>query len=138
RKPAEPPGGLAVTGLYCYEPGVFDVIERLEPSGRGELEITDVNNHYVRAGTLEYDVFEGYWGDAGESIEAYYEVIDRVRRPHFASDRTRPIPLRRFAHARGWLTEIARTSGLPQPTRQPTVSCPRRGPLRGTHRPAPR
>jgi glucose-1-phosphate thymidylyltransferase len=79
-KPTEPPGRLAVTGLYCYEPGVFDVIERLEPSARGELEITDVNNHYVRAGTLEYDVFEGYWGDAGESIEAYYEVNDFVRR----------------------------------------------------------
>jgi len=86
-KPDEPPGRLAVTGLYCYEPDVFDVVAELEPSGRGELEITDVNNHYVRAGTLEYDIFEGYWGDAGESIEAYHEVIERVRRPHFGSER---------------------------------------------------
>src|SRR6476620_8395247 len=103
-KPDEPPGRLAVTGLYCYEPDVFDVVAELEPSGRGELEITDVNNHYVRAGTLEYDVFEGYWGDAGESIEAYHEVIERVRRPHFGSERPRPIALRRFEDERGWLT----------------------------------
>ena len=132
-KPPDPPGRLAVTGLYCYGPDVFDVIGALEPSSRGELEITDVNNHYVRAGMLEHDVFEGYWGDAGESIEAYYEVIERVRRPHFASDRTRPIPLRRFGDARGWLTEIARTSGLPKPIRQTNVSFSRKGTIRGLH-----
>src|SRR5215210_8393444 len=132
-KPAEPPCRLAVTGLYCYEPSVFDVIAQLEPSGRGELEITDVNNHYVRAGTLEYDVFEGYWGDAGESIDAYHEVIERVRRPHFGSHRTRPIPLRRFEDARGWLVEIARTSGLPKPIRQTNVSFSRQGTIRGLH-----
>jgi dTDP-glucose pyrophosphorylase/dTDP-4-dehydrorhamnose 3,5-epimerase-like enzyme len=132
-KPSNPPGRLAVTGLYCYEPDVFDVIAKLEPSGRGELEITDVNNHSVGAGTLEHDVFEGYWGDAGESIDAYYEVIERVRRPHFASDRTRPIPLRRFDDARGWLTEIARTSGLPKPIRQTNVSFSRKGTIRGLH-----
>jgi glucose-1-phosphate thymidylyltransferase len=132
-KPDDPPGRLAVTGLYCYGPDVFDVIGTLEPSGRGELEITDVNNHYVRAGVLEHDVFEGYWGDAGESIDAYYEVIERVRRPHFASDRPRLIPLRRFDDARGWLTEMARTSGLPKPIRQTNVSFSRRGTIRGLH-----
>ena len=132
-KPEDPPGRLAVTGLYCYEPDVFDLIRELEPSGRGELEITDVNNDYVRAGTLEYDVFEGYWGDAGESIDAYYEVIERVRRPHFGSDRTRPISLPRYEDARGWLAEIARTSGLPKPIRQTNVSFSRRGTIRGLH-----
>jgi glucose-1-phosphate thymidylyltransferase len=132
-KPEEPPGRLAVTGLYCYGPDVFEVIGTLEPSGRGELEITDVNNHYVRAGTLEHDVFEGYWGDAGESIDAYYEVIERVRRPHFGSDRTRPIALRRFEDARGWLSEIARTSGLPKPIRQTNVSFSQKGTIRGLH-----
>jgi glucose-1-phosphate thymidylyltransferase len=132
-KPSDPPGRLAVTGLYCYGPEVFDVIGNLEPSGRGELEITDVNNHFVRAGTLEHDVFEGYWGDAGESIDAYYEVIERVRRPHFGSDRTRPIPLRRFDDPRGWLTEIARTSALPKPIRQTNVSFSRQGTIRGLH-----
>jgi glucose-1-phosphate thymidylyltransferase len=132
-KPAEPPGRLAVTGLYCYGPDVFDVIADLEPSARGELEITDVNNHYVRAGALEYDVFEGYWGDAGESIDAYYEVNERVRRPHFGSERTRPMPLPRFEDARGWLAEIARTSGLPKPIRQTNVSFSRKGTIRGLH-----
>jgi glucose-1-phosphate thymidylyltransferase len=132
-KPREPPGRLAVTGLYCYEPDVFDVIAAIQPSGRGELEITDVNNHYVRAGKLDYDVFEGYWGDAGESIDAYYEVIERVRRPHFGSHRTRPIPLRRYEDARGWVAEITRTSGLPKPIRQTNVSFSRRGTIRGLH-----
>ena len=132
-KPSEPPGKLAVTGLYCYEPEVFEIVGKLEPSGRGELEITDVNNHYVRAGTLEHDVFPGYWGDAGESIEAYYEVISRARRPHFGSERTRVIPLRRFDDPRGWLVEIARTTNLPKAIRQTNVSFSRQGTIRGLH-----
>jgi glucose-1-phosphate thymidylyltransferase len=78
-KPADPPSQFAVTGIYFYDADVFDVIPTLEPSGRGELEITDVNNHYVGQGTMEYDVLEGFWGDAGESIEAYYQVNDFVR-----------------------------------------------------------
>ncbi len=78
-KPDEPPSNYAVTGIYFYDAEVFDVIGTLVPSGRGELEITDVNNWYVGQGTMEYDVLEGFWGDAGESIEAYYEVNDFVR-----------------------------------------------------------
>jgi glucose-1-phosphate thymidylyltransferase len=78
-KPDSPPSELAVTGVYFYDATVFDVIKVLEPSGRGELEITDVNNHYVDEGTMEYDVVEGFWGDAGESIDAYYLVNDFVR-----------------------------------------------------------
>jgi glucose-1-phosphate thymidylyltransferase len=132
-KPEDPPARLAVTGLYCYEPDVFGVIAELEPSGRGELEITDVNNHYVRAGTLEHDIFEAYWGDAGESIDAYHEVIERVRRPYFGSDRTRPAALRRFEDERGWVAEIARTSRLPKPIRQTNVSFSRQGTIRGLH-----
>jgi glucose-1-phosphate thymidylyltransferase len=132
-KPSDPPGRLAVTGFYCYEADVFDVVAELEPSGRGELEITDVNNHYVRAGKLEYDVFGGYWGDAGESIDAYHEVIERVRRPHFGSERPRPFPLSRFEDERGWLTEIAKTDALPKPIRQTNVSFSRQGTIRGLH-----
>jgi glucose-1-phosphate thymidylyltransferase len=132
-KPADPPTKYAVTGVYCYDADVFDVVSELEPSARGELEITDVNNHYVHAGTLEHDVFEGYWGDAGESVDAYYEVIERVRRPHFGSERTRPIPLPRFEDTRGWLAEIARTSKLPKPIRQTNVSFSRQGTVRGLH-----
>lgn len=79
-KPEEPPSNYAVTGAYFYDSSVFDVVPTLEPSGRGELEITDVNNHYVAAGTMAYDVTEGFWGDAGESIDAYYAVNDFVRK----------------------------------------------------------
>jgi glucose-1-phosphate thymidylyltransferase len=78
-KPDEPPSHYAVTGIYCYDAEVFEVIKTLEPSGRGELEITDVNNHYVTAGRMAYDVLDGFWGDAGESIDAYYAVNDFVR-----------------------------------------------------------
>jgi glucose-1-phosphate thymidylyltransferase len=78
-KPAAPPSDLAVTGIYFYDEQVWDVLPTLRPSGRGELEITDVNNWYVERGEMEYDVLEGFWGDAGESIDAYYEVNDFVR-----------------------------------------------------------
>ena len=78
-KPSDPPSAYAVTGIYFYDEQVWDVLPKLEPSGRGELEITDVNNWYVGRGEMEYDVLEGFWGDAGESIEAYYEVNDFVR-----------------------------------------------------------
>jgi glucose-1-phosphate thymidylyltransferase len=79
-KPQEPPSRYAVTGVYFYDGAVYDVLPTLTPSGRGELEITDVNNHYVEAATMEYDVIDGFWGDAGESIDAYYAVNDFVRR----------------------------------------------------------
>jgi glucose-1-phosphate thymidylyltransferase len=78
-KPLTPPSKYAVTGVYFYDDQVWDVLPTLEPSGRGELEITDVNNWYVGRGEMEADVVGGFWGDAGESIEAYYEVNDFVR-----------------------------------------------------------
>ena len=79
-KPSDPPSNYAVTGAYFYEPSVFDVVGQLSPSTRGELEITDVNNHFIASGTLEFDIIEGFWGDAGESIDDYYRVNDFVRR----------------------------------------------------------
>src|SRR6266542_5565836 len=79
-KPETPPSPYAVIGIYMYDPAVFDIVRTLKPSGRGELEITDVNNAYVDRGSMQYDVIDGFWGDAGESIEVYYEVIDQVRR----------------------------------------------------------
>jgi glucose-1-phosphate thymidylyltransferase len=78
-KPDAPPSDFAVTGVYFSDETVWKVIPELKPSGRGELEITDVNNWYVDRGLMEYDVLEGFWGDAGESIEAYYTVNDHVR-----------------------------------------------------------
>jgi len=78
-KPDDPASDYAVTGIYFYDQSVFEIITTLVPSGRGELEITDVNNWYVDQRTIEYDVLDGFWGDAGESIDAYYEVNDHVR-----------------------------------------------------------
>lgn len=64
-KPKDPDSNFAVTGLYMYDNKVFDYIRKTEPSARGELEITDVNNHYVAAGELKWSELKGYWGDAG-------------------------------------------------------------------------
>ena len=64
-KPKNPPSNYAVTGVYFYDAEVFEFIKRLEPSDRGELEITDVNNMYLRSGNLEFDIVEGWWTDAG-------------------------------------------------------------------------
>jgi glucose-1-phosphate thymidylyltransferase len=78
-KPEHPPSEYAVTGVYFYDDTVWKVLPDLKPSGRGELEITDVNNWYLDRGTMEYDVLEGFWGDAGESMAAYYAANDFVR-----------------------------------------------------------
>jgi glucose-1-phosphate thymidylyltransferase len=64
-KPAEPESDLVVTGCYMYDSHVFDIIRGLAPSNRGELEITDVNNEYVRSGQMTFDVLHGWWTDAG-------------------------------------------------------------------------
>ncbi|HBQ38398.1 MAG TPA: hypothetical protein DD714_05295, partial [Candidatus Omnitrophica bacterium] len=77
-KPARPKSSFVVTGVYMYDCAVFDIIKRLEPSGRGELEITDVNNAYLRRGQLAYDVLEGWWTDAGLP-ETLYRATTLVR-----------------------------------------------------------
>ena len=77
-KPAHPTSNLVQTGIYFYDEHVFDVVSTLRPSGRGELEITDVNNHYLQAGNLEYDILEGFWADCGESFETYLESQNLV------------------------------------------------------------
>jgi len=64
-KPQNPKSDFAVIGVYIYPPDVFDVIKTLKPSGRGELEITDVNNYYLQQGRMGYSIIEGYWTDAG-------------------------------------------------------------------------
>lgn len=64
-KPKQPPSDLAVTGIYFYDNEVFDICQTLKPSARGELEITDVNNEYLRRGTLTHDILDGWWTDAG-------------------------------------------------------------------------
>lgn len=64
-KPQKPKSRYAVTGIYMYDSRVFDIVKTLRPSGRGELEITDVNNAYIAAGELSYDILQGWWTDAG-------------------------------------------------------------------------
>jgi glucose-1-phosphate thymidylyltransferase len=65
-KPAHPKSSYAVVGIYFYDSSVFRKIRRLKPSGRGELEITDVNNFYIQEGTLTYEILDGWWTDAGQ------------------------------------------------------------------------
>ncbi len=77
-KPAEPKSSLAVTGVYFYDGAVFDIVRELKPSGRGELEITDVNNAYVERGDLMFGVLEGEWTDAG-THSSYVRANEFVR-----------------------------------------------------------
>ena len=70
-KPTDPPSDFAVTGFYFYDERVFDVCQQLKPSGRGELEITDVNNWYLKQGELTHDVLDGWWTDAGTIASLY-------------------------------------------------------------------
>ncbi len=76
-KPKKPRSDLAVTGVYFYDSGVFELIRGLKPSARGEMEITDVNNGYLARGQLYYDLFDGWWTDAGtfESLMAANELV---------------------------------------------------------------
>ena len=64
-KPEDPPSDLVITGCYMYDSRVFDIIRSLDPSARGELEITDVNNRYIADDEMAYDVLAGWWTDAG-------------------------------------------------------------------------
>ncbi len=77
-KPKHPKSNYAVTGLYIYDTRVFDIIRILKPSGRGELEITDVNNEYIRMGEMDFSVLEGYWSDAG-TFESLFRASELVR-----------------------------------------------------------
>lgn len=64
-KPKRPRSNLAVIGIYLYDGRVFDIVKTLKPSDRGELEITDVNNAYVKEGTMSWEMLDGWWTDAG-------------------------------------------------------------------------
>lgn len=77
-KPREPKSSFVVTGIYMYDASVFDIIRGVQPSRRGETEITDVNNHYIARGQMESDVLTGFWGDSGESIDHYWAVLQYV------------------------------------------------------------
>ncbi|MCK5269740.1 MAG: NTP transferase domain-containing protein [Sedimentisphaerales bacterium] len=72
-KPSQPKSNYAVIGIYMYDELVFDIISDLKPSGRGELEITDVNNAYIRQGTMTSEILQGWWTDAG-TIESLHRA----------------------------------------------------------------
>jgi len=78
-KPAQPKSDWAVAGIYVFPPDVFDVIKTLKPSQRGELEISDVNRHYLSRNRLGYSVLRGYWSDAG-TLESLYLANELVHR----------------------------------------------------------
>ncbi len=78
-KPKSPVSNYAVIGIYMYDREVFNIIRTIAPSNRGELEITDVNNVYIEKGTMTYDVLEGWWADAGASIDRLLKVNLLVR-----------------------------------------------------------
>ncbi|MEM1096660.1 MAG: sugar phosphate nucleotidyltransferase [Bacteroidota bacterium] len=77
-KPAEPPSNYSVTGIYFYDPTVFDIIRALEPSRRGEYEVSDVSNAYIQAGRMTHGVLKAWWGDAG-TLEGWHEANDLAR-----------------------------------------------------------
>jgi glucose-1-phosphate thymidylyltransferase len=78
-KPQKPRSNYAVTGVYFYDTAVFDIIKTLKPSGRGELEITDVNNVYIAKNQLSYDLLEGWWSDAG-TFESFTHANELVHK----------------------------------------------------------
>lgn len=80
-KPQDPPGPHAVIGIYMYDPDVFNICATLRPSRRGELEITDVNNEYIRRGAMSYEILDGWWADCG-SFEALHRSNTLVAREH--------------------------------------------------------
>jgi len=80
-KPRNPKSDCAVIGIYMYDPSVFEKIKTLVPSGRGELEITDVNNAYIREGTMTYSFLDGWWTDAG-TFESLHRAANLVAASH--------------------------------------------------------
>ena len=86
-KPHQPKSDFAVAGIYVYPPDVFKAIKTLKPSGRGELEITDVNVHYLQTGRMGYSVLEGYWTDAGtpDSLALANQLVHEIKLPAHAA-----------------------------------------------------
>ena len=86
-KPAHPKSNAAVTGIYMYDETVFEKIDRLIPSGRGELEITDVNNAYIEDGTMSFSFLDGWWTDAGtfESLRRASNLVARKQPVEWAA-----------------------------------------------------
>ena len=83
-KPKQPKSKYAVIGIYLYDPTVFSIIKTIRPSGRGELEITDVNNRYIEKGMMTWDILDGWWTDAGtfESLLRANQLVAQTGANH--------------------------------------------------------
>src|SRR6516225_2893528 len=95
-KPAKPKSNYAVTGIYMYDATVFDKIRTLVPSRRGELEITDVNNAYIREGNMTFSYLDGWWTDAGT-----FESLLRAANLVAQSEAKKGVPAHQFAAVEG-------------------------------------
>ena len=102
-KPTNPASDFAVTGIYFYDNRVFETCRTLKPSQRNELEITDVNNSYLAAGDLTYDILEGWWTDAGtfESLHRASRYVAEGGANHIDLEATKPPLFRQAAPAQG-------------------------------------
>jgi glucose-1-phosphate thymidylyltransferase len=87
-KPKNPKSHYAVTGIYMYDTSVFEKVKKLVPSGRGELEITDVNNAYIKEGTMTYSFLDGWWTDAG-TFESLLRATNLVAQSKTAAERAK-------------------------------------------------
>jgi glucose-1-phosphate thymidylyltransferase len=94
-KPKDPKSNWAVIGVYFYDKDVFDIVRELKPSSRNELEITDVNNEYIRRGEMTADKIVGWWADGGENIDFYLKASNQVAR----SGANKPAPVTATATA---------------------------------------
>lgn len=83
-KPKDPKSDLAVIGCYMYDHHVFEIIKGLSPSGRNELEITDVNNAYLKEGDLSFSLLKGFWGDCGESFDSLLDSARLIKNSRLA------------------------------------------------------
>jgi len=92
-KPKNPKSNLAVTGIYMYDQTVFEKTKTLEPSARGELEITDVNNAYIHEGSMTFNYLQGWWTDAGtfESLHRAANLVHDTRLKHEGSAERVPV-----------------------------------------------
>jgi hypothetical protein len=142
-KPRKPKSNYAVTGIYMYDETVFEKVRELVPSGRGELEITDVNNAYIREGTMTFSYVEGWWTDAG-TFESRFARPTAHREARSGAPRRKPTefseflwtgrrPSRRVGHRRRRFQAArdacSQAAGF-QPTRRRTASRRSKGLLR--------
>ncbi len=81
-KPEHPESNLAVVGIYLYDARVFEIVQTLKPSARGELEISDVNQAYLDEGGLTYEMLNGFWGDGGESFDSLLAAAIYIAQEH--------------------------------------------------------